>query len=41
MNKTIETLFYIACVIIGYIALSDLAKVTRQIIYWFKNKFKK
>jgi hypothetical protein len=41
MNKTVETLFYIACVIIGYIALSDLAKVTRQIYYWFKNKFKK
>jgi hypothetical protein len=41
MNKTIETLFYIACVIIGYIALSDLAKVTRQFIYWLKNKFKK
>jgi hypothetical protein len=41
MNKTLETLFYIAMAIIGYIALSDLAKVTRQIIYWIKNKFKK
>jgi len=41
MTKTLETLFYIALCIIGYIALSDLAKVTRQIIYWLKNKFKK
>lgn len=41
MSKTLETLFYIALTIIGYIALSDLAKVTRQIIYWFKNKYKK
>jgi hypothetical protein len=41
MTKTLETLFYIAMVIIGYIALSDLAKVTRQFIYWLKNKFKK
>jgi len=41
MTKTLETIFYIALCIIGYIALSDLAKVTRQIIYWFKNKFKK
>jgi len=41
MTKTLETLFYIALTIIGYIALTDLARVTRQIIYWFKNKFKK
>lgn len=41
MTKTLETIFYIALCIIGYIALSDLAKVTRQIIHWFKNKFKK
>ena len=39
--RTIETLFYIAVILIGYIAISDLVKVIRQINHWFKNKFKK
>ena len=39
--RTLETLFFIAVVLIGYIAISDLVKVIRQIIHWFKNKFKK
>jgi hypothetical protein len=41
MNRTLETLVLIAVIIIGYIAISDLIKVTRQIIHYFKNKFKK
>ena len=39
--RTLETLFFIAVVLIGYIAISDLIKVTKQIIHYFKNKFKK
>lgn len=39
--KTIETLFFIAVILIGYIAISDFIKVIRQINHWFKNKFKK
>jgi hypothetical protein len=41
MNRTLETLIFIAVVLIGYIAISDLVKVTRQIIHYFKNKLKK
>ena len=41
MNRTLETLIFIAVVLIGYIAISDLVKVTRQVIHYFKNKFKK
>ena len=39
--RTLETLFFIAVILIGYIAISDLIKVIRQINHWFKNKFKK
>lgn len=39
--RNLETLFFIAVLLIGYIAISDLVKVTRQIIHYFKNKFKK
>jgi hypothetical protein len=39
--RTLETLFFIAVILIGYIAISDLIKVIRQINHWLKNKFKK